>query len=188
MKVAWWLCRDQSREQRGQMWKYSARANLREDSKDKSAITAQENTDRPLLAKSAITIKQIVIFAISPNFQQHSTLPETLVSSAICKLMFLKLENQFWLQGIFETMLTLNPPCKTDKLTNTVGKIFVYICTLLMLTATSGLTADSKTRVSCVCIWPAGSHSMNWGAALLICRRRFMPDFMFVLASDPRKT
>ena len=120
MKVAWWLCRDQSREQRGQMWKYSARANLREDSKDKSAITAQENTDRPLLAKSAITIKQIVIFAISPNFQQHSTLPKTLVFSATsvkCRmegegggLTFVTVawfENQFWLQCIFENRLTV---------------------------------------------------------------------------------
>ena len=34
-------------------------------------------------------------------------LPETLVSSAICKLIFLKLENQFWLQCIFENRLTV---------------------------------------------------------------------------------
>ena len=71
MKVAWWLCPDQSREQRGDKCENTQRANL-SDSKDKSAITAQENTDQPLLSKSAITIKQIVIFAISPNFLQHS--------------------------------------------------------------------------------------------------------------------
>ena len=157
MKVAWWLCPDQSREQRGDKCENTQPANL-SDSKDKSAITAQENTDTPAtfgqIRIHHQTDRDICHFTKFPTtlgyFGKFYSMTKRLVrmSKYVSIYFFSNMTHQCCLMQmsdwslIWESILTSSTFENSDtldvwtthamhvwyKLTNTVGNIFVYIC------------------------------------------------------------
>ena len=183
------------RTKRGQMWKYSASKSERlkgqirnhRSGKYRPATFVQirnhHQTDRDIchFTKFPTTLNFYQKFLLSGGRSvKHEMVWESncsFVSESILTSRY------FWIR------LTL--PCQvvpmqdsSDKLTNTVGKIFVYICTTVMLTVTCGFS-----NTCFMCLHLTGRKSFNeLGCGTFDLSRPFWPDFMFVLASDPRKT